>query len=204
MTFQELVSQAINYKIRSIEQRFCPDQYVGQISQFGINLTDFPVRDIPEKRPNDHKCLIMVLESPHVAEFSKVPCPANGKTGKNIRKWMCDVKGLSSYKENYGLVIINAIQYQCSLGVTPGCFRDDVFETVWKDFGETDFVTRLKTVYRDGDVILNCCTKGKGNNKNGELRRMVQQAIRSAEIDTVLLRRTHPASWHSVQNRESE
>jgi hypothetical protein len=144
----------------------------------------------------------MVIESPHTEEFLQTPCPANGKTGQLIRKWICSVKGLSTYRKDYGLIIINAIQYQCSLGSPTKCFRDKIFETVWKDFGENDFVTRLQSICQTGDVILNCCTKG--NSKNGELRREVQQAIKKSKANCNLLRRTHPSSWHAPRNRESE
>lgn len=202
MTFEDLVSQAISNKIGSIEKRYCPDQYVGKITEFSTNQTDFPARITPVNRPNDLKCLIMVIESPHTDEFLQTPCPANGTTGKLIRKWICSVKGLSTYRKDYGLIIINAIQYQCSLGSPTKCFRDNVFETVWNDFGEDDFVTRLQSIYQSGDVILNCCTKG--NSKNGELRQRVQQAIKKLTTNSILLRRTHPSSWHSSKNRKYE
>lgn len=202
MTFEDLVSQAINNKAGAIEKRCCPDQFVGKISAFNSKETDFPTRMLPTERPEDLKCLIMVIESPHIDEFAKQPCPAKGKTGELIREWICNVKGLSSYQKEYGLIIINAIQYQCSLGSPTRCFRDEVFESVWSDFGEENFIKRLGSIYKNGDVILNCCTKG--NSKNGQLRLKVQQAIKKLTIPYVLLRRTHPSSWHSKRNRKYE
>lgn len=202
MTFEDLVSQAINNRINSIQKERCPDQYVGKISKFSSKETDFPIRMASTKRPKDLKCLIMVIESPHIDEFGKNPCPANGKTGELIRKWICNVKGLSSYQKEYGLIVINAIQYQCSLGLPTRCFRDVVFESVWNYFGEIEFLERLKSIYKNGDVILNCCTKG--NSKNGPLRLKVQQAIKKLPPPYVLLRRTHPSSWHSIRNRKHE
>jgi len=201
MTFSKLVSQIIDSEIGMIEEKSCPDQYVGEIFRFSSNQIDFPVRISAErsiKRPNS---LIMVIESPHVNEFANDPGPAKGHTGNQIRKWITKVNGLSQYS-NHGLIIVNAVQYQCSLGQPTKCFRDDIFNAVWNSGGEDDFMTRLKAVYRKSDIVVNCCTKG--SRTVVELRKLVQQAIAKINFDSVVLKRTHPASWYAEKNRKHE
>lgn len=182
-----------------IEARLCPDQYVGVISQLSPDDVDFPERVPVETRPSGLKCVIMILESPHIDEFLNNLRPVKGQTGILIREHILQVKGLSNYKEQ-GLVLMNAIQFQCSLGYQTDCYRDDVFISSWQNGAKDNFISRLNEIFRAGDVILNCCTKG--NVKNKELRRLVQQAIPSDKGE--VLRRTHPSSWYSKQNRNSQ
>lgn len=199
MDFEEIAKTVLLNKVRTpFEARRCPDQYVGLVARFTPN-DDFPERVSVEKRPSDIKCVVMVLESPHIAEFTDRLGPAKGQTGKLIRTHFLRVNGLSDYS-NHGLILINAIQNQCSLGFTTDCYRDEVFATTWQNGAKEDFVRRLKATLRVGDVIVNCCTKGKM--KENELRRMVQQSI---PIDSgEVLRRTHPSSWFSEKNRHSQ
>lgn len=201
MTFVDLASAVIRNKISSIENRFCPDQYVGIISSFRADQGDFPVRLAENERPAGLKCLIMIIESPHIEEFIGDPCPAKGKTGQLIRKWIRKVPGLSAYG-GYGLILVNAIQYQCSLGAPTRCFRDDVFKAAWREGGEEAFIERLKGICRNGDAIANCCTNG--NIKKTELRQLVQAAITKIEMRCPVHRRTHPSSWYSEKNRKYE
>jgi hypothetical protein len=133
--YSKLVSQVIDSKIGMIEEEPCPDQYVGKISRFRSDQVDFPVRNSVEKQKDRPESLIMVIESPHINEFINEPGPAKGHTGLQIRKWITKVVGLSQYR-NHGLIIVNAVQYQCSLGFPTKCFRDDIFKlffysTIW-------------------------------------------------------------------------
>lgn len=197
MSFLTIAEKSIPNRSKDVfEIRLCPDQYVGEIKKF----TDkFSVRKPVKERPINTKCLIMVLESPHVDEFKGEPAPANGPTGDLIIKHILSIKGLSIYPE-YGLILVNAIQNQCSLGCATKHYRDQVFISVWNQGAKDIFVERLQNVYQKGDVIINCCTKGY--TKNQELRRLVQHSIPTnmGEVH----RRTHPSSWHSDRNRNSE
>ncbi|MDD5228866.1 MAG: hypothetical protein PHN45_03795 [Methylococcales bacterium] len=199
MSFTEIVSQVITEKVNALETRACPDQYVGEISKFKTLTDDFYIRDSITNRPNNIKCLILILESPHTEEFSSNPCPAKGKTGQRIREHIGKVIDLSKYKD-YGLIILNAIPYQCSLGLPTKCFRDEIFKTVWSAYGKKDFIKRLKHTYKQGDVIVNCCTKG--NSSHEELRKIVQAAIIKMNLECVTIKRTHPSSWWSDKNRK--
>lgn len=202
MIFKDLVRDFICDQLPSIETRCCPDQYVGKIVTFSDSIPDFSIRESVCYRSQDEKCVILVLESPHIEEFSNSPCPAKGKTGERIRKWFVDVNGLSQYSD-YGLIIVNAIQYQCSLGMPTKLFRDDVFIRFWKQGGQESFITRLKNCSKSGDVILNCCTKGY--DEKNKLRDLVQSSILENQvIGCKVLRRTHPSSWYSEKNRKFE
>lgn len=199
MDFEEIARTVLLEKAaKPIEARHCPDQYVGVISQFCPN-SDFPERVPVESRPSDLKCVIMILESPHINEFSNSLGPAKGQTGTLIRANFFRVKGLDKYI-NYGLILINAVQNQCSLGSSTGCYRDDVFATAWQNGAKENFIHRLNATFQIGDVIVNCCTKG--SMKNNELRRLVQQSIPSDKGE--IFRRTHPSSWYSKNNRSSQ
>jgi len=200
MTFPEIAMQVIKGKFSAVEQRLCPDQYVGMVSDLDETQSDFQVRQAASNRPDGVMCLIMVIESPHIQEFVGEPGPAKGKTGKLIRKWLTNVVG-TKYS-SYGLLLANAIQYQCSLGKPTECLRDEVFEAVWSRDGEEEFIARLAGMHRKGDVVLNCCTRG--NMRDSELRQAVQRAIFKAIIGCEPLRRTHPSSWYRKKNREYE
>ncbi|MFD1009508.1 hypothetical protein [Oceanisphaera ostreae] len=199
MDFEEIAKAVLLKKAgKPIEARRCPDQYVGLIAKFPFNA-DFPERISVERRPSDIKCVVMILESPHIDEFTNSLGPAKGQTGKLIRAHFLQVNGLSEYI-NHGLILMNAVQNQCSLGSSTDCYRDEVFATTWHDGAKEDFVRRLNSTFQIGDVIVNCCTKGKM--KNNELRQLVQQSIPSDKGE--VLRRTHPSSWYSEQNRRSQ
>lgn len=183
------------------EVRLCPDQFVGKICNFEKDHSDFITRQAAACRPKGVECLLLVLESPHIEEFkAEEPGPAKGKTGGLIRKWIRDVVDREYY--NRGVILINAIQRQCSLGLPTCKYRDKMFEALWSQYGEKAFVKRLIQSWQDGDVIMNCCTKGT---QSPELRQLVQATIRKTNVCTKPpLRRTHPASWFAGRNRKYE
>lgn len=189
---------------REIETKICEDQFVGKISDFIPLQNEFPMRVATTKRPAGLSCLVLILESPHKDEFNATPpVPANGITGTNIRSYIMQVEGLAAYSE-FGLILMNAIQFQCSLGAPTDCFRDDIFRAVWvdDDLGRSNFQKRLRDVFISGDVIVNCCTKGK---KKPYLRDLVQEAIdkiNNKEFKKVK-RRNHPSCWYAPDRRKS-
>lgn len=208
MNFQKVVTSALgplfDKLIGSIQLHICPDQYVGQISAFDDDQGDFPTRQQVQKRPNNLQCLILVLESPHINEFME-PCgPAKGTTGRNIRRYIPDVMELGKYS-NFGMILMNAIQYQCSLGVSTKKYRDQVFRAAWNDSGKVKFQRRLASTFRSGDVLLNCCTKGNGGGV--ELRTQVQHAIVTVQSNigcVDIIRRNHPSCWTVKKSRSYE
>jgi len=138
--FVQIVNSTLTLQGRSFEKRICPDQYLGSLNEIiGNNI--FPTRESVIRRPNN-PCLIMVLESPHVEEFKGEPGPAKGRTGEMIRKHLPEAIDLSGV-EGMGLVLLNAVQYQCSLKNTSE-FRDRIFRAVWSQGGKEDFQGRFK------------------------------------------------------------
>lgn len=201
MNFAELVSSNFGPDMSSlVEDRQCPDQYVGLVNTLRHD-EDFSERCAAHLRPLDTPCLIFILESPHTSEFVGSPAPAKGVTGKRIRENVGNMDCFSEFFD-YGIILVNAIQYQCSLGFETKRFRDRVFKHAWDCGGQASFLLRLEKYFRSGDVVVNCCTKGYGYKKSMELRVLVQQAIKEAFPDLEPMRKTHPSSWYSARNRD--
>lgn len=179
------------------EKRRCPDQYVGLIGELGRDGVHFAERRDVSQRPKGVSCLFLVLESPHLDEFKevpggpRVPCPANGYTGKRIAAHLPTM----GFDATPGLILFNAIPFQCSLGEKPAKkHRDREFLKLWSSGGRAYFQERLKSAFLPSDIILNCCTKGV-DSKHPHLRERVQEAIESVVPACMVHRNTHPASW---------
>ncbi len=180
----------------NIQHGVCPDQGVGSIGDFDGNAEDFPMRQ-PVTRLDDLPCVVLVMESPHIHEFIENWGPAKGKTGTRIRKYIgAIVTGLGSQLSD--LILINAIQYQCSLGLPTHRYRDRVFKSLWETGGAVDFKQRLKLIYRPQDMLLNCCT---GTEPLVGRRQLVTAAIRNSLGSVALYSGPHPFSWISEPNR---
>lgn len=170
----------------------CPDQIVGSL-KFNFKTNEFEFRKKLKTLKNvdgakrqkiskgirtRNSALVMVLESPHIDEYDNhahTPRgPAYGKTGDNINKYLCDILDDAVKREIlvlkkstvYDIIIMNAIQYQCSLGVDTLLYRDACFLKLWeREEVIESFKNRLRLaldLYNFKNVILiNCCTKGK-------------------------------------------
>lgn len=186
----------------------CPDQYVGLISD-NLGQDNFHLRlNLPE---NLDQCegvqrVILILESPHKDEFdleNHALGPANGATGRHIRNRDYFNAVFGEQIHDYGLILMNAIRYQCSLGIPPECVRDKIFRAVWQNGGKANFTERIRAYYsvERGDLIANCCT---ASNEGGrKLRDLVQDALLEL-VPTIppgtIIRRTHPSSWPRSPN----
>ncbi|AOZ11215.1 hypothetical protein [Cupriavidus malaysiensis] len=237
IVFQIAVDKLLNGSTKP--SRFCglvcPDQYVGAVSFSGGSFHVEPRETASHDKDFTHRLsargirsrnprLIMVLESPHLAEFGistrgKVdpvkhadPGPARGPTGTRIRQKL----GLQQVgaSENFhlkegqelDLLLVNAIQHQCSLGEKTSQYRDRVFEHLWGGDGRASFGTRLAGLYSAsrGDVILNCCTVG-GNPKNSlkaKVRGAIEGVVGTGEGQSRVFELTHPFHW-GYQRRSS-
>lgn len=195
--FRRIVNTSVCEVLQNYKSQKCDDQAFGVISNFANN--SFDRRSVAELQDGGRK-LIMILESPHKDEFpeEEAPIPANGTTGENIKRYLLEVEGLSEYADSK-LIVMNAIQYQCSLGCDTKRYRDEIFRACWNRGGKEDFISRLREAYRNNDVILNCCTKG--DSEGDDLRDMVCLALRESFPDATILGRTHPSSWHRRENR---
>ena len=182
----------------NIQDGVCPDQCVGSIEDFGGNPTAFPMRE-PITRLDGVPCVVLVMESPHKDEFIGDWGPAKGATGDRIRKYMGTiVAGLGGQLSD--LILVNAIQYQCSLGVPTHCYRDRIFDSLWKRGGAADFEKRLKAIYRPQDMLFNCCT---GSDPRAGRRQLVTVAIRKSLGAVPLYSGPHPFGWISERSRQA-
>ena len=193
-----------------VKTMYCPDQYVGIIKS-KENWRNFGKRtDIFKKRTSktqikiaEDKIFLLILESPHTDEFDKnneAIGPANGKTGRHIRKYICDIFG-DGY-QGYHLVLMNVVPFQCSLCVGTKHFRDDVFKKIWHENGKDFFVDRLTELFKSKPgnfIIANCCTKGYS--KKEPLYKCVSTAIESIRLPYIQL--DHPSiTWNTKKARE--
>ncbi len=185
----------------AIEGRLCPDQYIGRLGDLGL-AGAMSHRFAADSRPRGGG-LLVVLESPHIEEFRGEPAPARGRTGRNIAKYLGQVAPAGVGPDS-PVVLVNAIQLQCSLGFPTECFRDKVFTAVWNSGGRADFVDRLRRLSRPRDLVLCCCTKGASQKPVAHLRQLVYTAICETLPTVTCSRRTHPAAWHKPELRDYE
>ncbi|HCE2154852.1 hypothetical protein [Vibrio parahaemolyticus] len=115
--------------------------------------------------------VIFILESPHKDEYRDLDdiSPAKGKTGDNFNDSLINFLVLSQYHKEcfnsglYEVVIMNAVQYQTSLGLDPKEYRTVIFQLSWLAFARNDFIERLRSHligFEKQNVIFNACTKG--------------------------------------------
>lgn len=196
--YREVAHNIIGSESIDLQYGVCPDQCVGRIGDFDGNADDFPLRE-PATRLVNHPCVVLIMESPHIDEFIGDWGPAKGKTGVQIRKHIAaivaDLEGPLS-----DLILVNAIQYQCSLGMPTHRYRNRVFRGFWENGGAENFANRLKRLYRPGDMLINGCT---GGDAHSGLRQLVTKAIRSSLEAVPLHSGPHPVSWFSKQNRRA-
>ncbi len=190
--FEQTVNEAVSLQGRHVESRECPDQFLGLIGTL-LGKPMFPMRVPAQCRPAG-ACVLMVLESPHVDEFADEIGPAKGATGEMIRQHLTASLGLNGMAD-FGLVLVNAIQHQCSLGANTVVYRDRIFRAVWSNGGEEDFRNRIVGLFEPGDVLVNCCTKGNDFEIHPPLRNLVEESLRAALPNIESVRRMHPASW---------
>jgi hypothetical protein len=201
----------------------CPDQYVGDVvwrgSDRGFGFRGGPPADFAFRERLGWRLLgriprrlILVLESPHNEEFrldpeSKVLSaigPACGQTGTNICRHLDGAtRGIASPRlrvdEEYALILMEAVSYQCSLGATSLVdkaskeVRDQVFRSAWDAGAREDFVERLRALWNSDTLVLNCCTIG--GDPDQSLRVIVERALEDeAFAADQRARRYHPAS----------
>lgn len=197
-TFYEIGRSVAGSATINFQRGACPDQCVGQIADFGDNPIDFPHR-APVTSRKKSPYIVLVMESPHINEFQGKLGPAKGQTGIHIRKYIEDiVRALNIPLPE--LILVNAIQYQCSLGVATKKHRNKVFRRFWKEGGRKDFERRMQQVYHPGDMLLNCCT---GSHPKNGLRQLVTTAIHDSLGKVPLHSGSHPYSWFNDQHRRS-
>ncbi|SMG40634.1 hypothetical protein [Dethiosulfovibrio salsuginis] len=180
----------------------CEDQWISvEEENGGYKLKRYKKTSKNKKEP----VFILILESPHVAEFFLLteatsinkPRPAKGKTGENIKNYF--IKSMTIQMDKWGkcyIYLINAIQYQCSLGLTQNKtnkkIKHDVFNKIWQEGGREKFKERLADVYKSipsdsPKYIVNACTSLDGIKKD------ITSAAEETTRETIF-QRCHPSS----------
>ena len=186
----------------------CPDQFVGIIKNAN-DWEDFERRSVTvdyEGVGDVKGRVILILESPHRDEYARdgngelvAKGPACGCTGCKIRRHFNLIT--SKKYENYELVLVNVIQYPCSLfrgRAQNGCkIRDKMIRRLLKHRvgGDrvfmADFVSRMVCAMGKCQnlVVINACTMVGAQIIKKQLDRMVPHAAIYATAH-------HPSIWH--------
>ena len=160
----------------------CNDEIIGIVTVQNHNLNFRKTLEYDNKfvgldayQKYKEKCqqpIILVIESPHVEEFkvhgvvdfiSGLPTlsrPVNGVSGDNIRiHLLALLKTVSNILGDglYPVIVMNAIQEQCSKGVDTCKFRTKTFIKLWPA-KEAYLRDRLRMM--NPKIIINACTAG--------------------------------------------
>ena len=212
LNFGEMVRRALKTaETVAVHEIRCPDVYVGRLRDLPLQLpTDhlgrwqFSDTALARGTRPDFRCIVLVLESPHVDEFDPTHCytpwPANGSTGDSIMRRALQMSEILNVPLDTGLVLLNAIPYQCSQASADKESewkerRDLVFSHSWaQDSTKALFRARLRHWVKPGDVVVNACTAGL--QCEPKLRDLVEAEMTGLFDATVTrVRMHHPAGW---------
>lgn len=201
--FCEIACSVSGKDINNIEKRVCPDILVGYDNKFYFSKKErmkVSGIELSTDTYNQYTTIVIVLESPHIDEYSSdkkfCPTPAIGKTGTNLQKYFNQEKIFENIEiigenKNYRVILMNVIQYQCSLGVSTKIYRDAIFDGLLKDDDIiSNFVNRLKSY--NPDVVFNGCTKGANNLRRKNVTQIILNNVKEVE----LFEMNHPCSWN--------
>lgn len=201
------VKDSVEKVVQKIPQKYCPDQTVGIVAEICkrvIKSCDAPFKrdDVAycdrEVNERTEKRIVVILESPHKYEFRKcgkglIPNgPACYCTGCRLaRNWR---KLFGRRFDKHELILVNAVQYQCSLaaaGIKYKKFKDKIVcrclnEKPLRD----DLETRLQALKGDNTFFVNACTGGV---KKGTAHTKVADILNDCKITALDL--SHPSSW---------
>lgn len=191
----------------------CHDEFVAIID---LSINDFRINNIVTNKIDGNflprsnyirnaiknyslPVIIFVLESPHIDEYdisNKVIGPAMGVTGRNIKDNIIKKLGKLTLKnQQYRLILVEAVSYQCSMGEKIDTERRDmVFKEVWDQGGREDFINRIKKY--NPEIIINGCTGGKNKiDSKNTLNSIVQDALDENFEDIDKYYCSHPCSY---------
>jgi hypothetical protein len=156
--------------------------------------------------------ILLVIESPHVDEYRardgalQPIAPAQGTSpggaGGGIGLYLHHVVArLGLRPGRYPLVIVNPLQYHCSLGHFTGRLlrplRDHVWNAMWDVPAlREDFVARCRRY--DAEVIVNCCTASLKGRVTEVLRTLSESSGRAVPVHGA----PHPAICWNVQKEK--
>ncbi|WP_421193506.1 hypothetical protein [Aeromonas enteropelogenes] len=163
------------------------------------NFNDRPALDAIGTR-----VIAIILESPHVSEYTATMTPKAPAQGTSNRE---AGGAIDTYIENvltrmhipcgiYSLLIVNPIPYMCSLGKffnqkLNTKVRDHVWKEIWKISEIRDDFCNALATYQP-EIIINCCTKN--------LKKLVHAEIKKIPTFTKTYSTHHPAvNWNKYK-----
>ena len=206
LTLQDALKQLkipINNLGQSINLNRCEDNYVGKLSYKKSNLfISKQLRLLNKKLRSKINCcsknkLVVVLESPHINEFSKdLIAPALGKTGIYLNYYLREIFNdlVKNERKTYKVFLLNCVPYQCSLGGSNKNTKNKIFKHMYTNYWEDDLLRRLKEI--KPSIVLVATTKIplKGNS---ELKFKLLEKINSKlKLDYLYFSTTHPSIWY--------
>lgn len=188
----------------------CPDIIVGEDGVFWFSKNErknhiekLKIENIDKSQNKKH--IVIVLESPHKDEYEDENFinPALGKTGRMLQEFFTDYNlknlfGKEYLKNGYQVILINSIQYQCSLGESPEIYRDKVWRKMWdNNIVKKKFKERV--ISYCADIIINLCTKSneKPEERKGSVQTAIEEVKKNADKNIILYEGNHPSSWAS-------
>lgn len=183
----------------------CPDQIFGRM--IGKNYTpaliadrqDIEYIDNHEEDAPPVSPIVIVLESPHTSEYqgTKPVGIAHGRTGNFFNsKFMELMKNTDIYQnikddDIHDVVLVNAVQYQCSLGLPLNKYANKLQrDKIWLScFGlrcAADLRDRISAL--EPFAVVNLCTKGVKN-----LQLVLHERI--CDFPNYMYG-THPSTWN--------
>ena len=180
--------------------RKCQDNYIGKLSIAGEKW--FIQKEaryenkglILRKRTTKNEKIVIILESPHRDEFMlNFTAPALGKTGEKIHTHLHRLLynyNLLNCKETE-IYIVNAIQFQCSLGFETSKYRDKIFKELWRQKGvKTSLMRRIKRI--SPSIIINAITSIKTGKTT--IKKDLTKYLKSLSVP-VWEASSHPVKW---------
>ncbi|MBN9295322.1 MAG: hypothetical protein J0G96_15195 [Flavobacteriia bacterium] len=171
------------------------DEFIGELS-FNIKTDDwlFKLREdfnthfVTANSVSDN-VIAVILESPHIHEFENVSLTSND--GQNIKsRPLNNIKSRDSliyilenvmtpfYDKNkvYKVVLINAVQFQTSLGGIDKDIRNENWLKIWIN-KKGDFLRRINEV--NPTLIFNLCTQGSYKKEDESFQEINDQYLKS-------------------------
>ncbi|WP_029071110.1 hypothetical protein [Kandleria vitulina] len=190
-------------------------------------------RDDLYKFNKNYNNIVIILESPHVDEFRyiigckdgfRIGMPCMGKTGENLKKYFIDeldkcleeVFNNDKFKDilkddknkKFNIIVMNAIQFQCSLGFKPSKEKNELCKKLFKDEVNDKDDKSEKNIIKGNMIerlseykpkfILNCSTY--------IIRKKIEKIVidYSENIDEdgksrsiIYIEGNHPSSWEN-------
>ncbi len=216
--FASHIQQNIQNNSTPINNNACPDQLVGYLDK-GIFHPDKTRTNIDYLLTNNYysinnsiqRKIVVILESPHTNEYDPITGQALGlalgKTGKLFAEHFSSAlknskkfRALSSSNNKLAVVLINSVQYQCSLGRFLTLSKNKSLRNRnWRSCfngGANDLNLRLEAL--NPDYIINLCTKNLRSDVTNYISRSTVFSINNNQNFT---EGNHPASWEDSNKR---